>query len=169
MNSDIACEQFKRTDAFMKEYGITNAVIYIGYTMGENRSVKDTDKITFKYPLKNDFKMTEKDCQKYLINQEMENPLYRYFTRTGCAMCPAQSDKSWFEVWKNFKETWEYMVWIEKRLKFYLDMGMKIQNPYWFSSYRTCEDMEKMFLEADKQGSLFDFSDEPLKDCFCKI
>jgi hypothetical protein len=29
--------------------------------------------------------------------------------------------------------------------------------------------MENKFIEADKQGSLFDFSDEPLKDCFCKI
>ena len=29
--------------------------------------------------------------------------------------------------------------------------------------------MEKEFIKADKQSGLFDFSDEPLKDCFCKI
>jgi hypothetical protein len=39
----------------------------------------------------------------------------------------------------------------------------------WFSGYRSCEDMEQMFMHKEKQGSLFDFSDEPLKDCFCKI
>jgi len=37
-----------------------------------------------------------------------------------------------------------------------------------FSNYRTCEDMEKLFIKADRQGSLLDFSDEPAKDCFCK-
>ena len=31
------------------------------------------------------------------------------------------------------------------------------------------KNMEKKFKTIDNQGSLFDFSDEPLKDCFCKI
>ena len=48
-------------------------------------------------------------------------------------------------------------------------MNPKVKNNFWFSGYRTCADMEKQFIKADRQGSLFNFSDEPLKDCFCKI
>ena len=45
--------------------------------------------------------------------------------------------------------------------------GFKIVNKFWFNGHKTCEDMEKEFnLKAE---SLFDFSDEPLRDCFCKI
>ena len=47
--------------------------------------------------------------------------------------------------------------------------GEKVQNKYWFSRQRTCADMEREFKKADKQSGLFDFSDELLKDCFCKI
>ena len=159
----------KPANEFIKANNISKAVTYIGYTKGENRSVKNTDSVTYVYPLRDDFKMTETDCQKYLINQEMENPLYRDFTRTGCGMCPAQSEQAWFKVYKNHKQTWDYMKWIEQRLRYYLSKGMKIQNPYWFTDHRSCEDMERVFNKAENQGSLFDFSDEPLKDCFCKI
>ena len=95
----------------------------------------------------------------------MENPLYKHFSRTGCSVCPAQSDRAWFEVWKHFPDTWEYMREIEKRLSKF----DKVKSKTWFNDFRSCEDMEKKFKKADKQGSLFDFSDEPLKDCFCKI
>ena len=137
--------------------------IYIGFTLDEaNRRMID-DK--FIYPLIDDFKMTERNCQEYLINQEMQNPLYNYFSRTGCSVCPAQSNKAWFEVWKNFPDTWGYMKEIEHRLS----KIEKVKNATWFTNFRTCEDMENEFKKANKQGSLFDFSDEPLKDCFCKI
>ena len=111
--------------------------------------------------------VAETDCQKYLLEQEMENPLYRLFTRTGCAICPAQSDRAWFEVYKHYPDTWEYMRWIEKRLFAYIGMGYDVVNPYWFSGKRRIEDMENQFKK--ETASLFDFSDEPLKDCFCKI
>ena len=140
---------------------------YIGYTLNENRSVQNTDVFTFSYPLKEIFKMTEEDWKQYLINQEMENPLYRYFSRTGCAICPAQSEKAWYEVYKNFPETWEYMRFIENRLQWYVKSGYEVINPYWFKGEKTIAQMEAQFNRT--AGSLFDFSDEPLKDCFCKI
>lgn len=157
------------SDLFVKENNITNAVWYIGFTLGENRKINNTDKQSFEYPLKDIFKLREIDCQKYLLDQDMENPLYKYFNRTGCFMCPAQSDRSWYQVWKNFPDDWAYMKWIEKRLLKLQSMGYKVKNCYWFTDFRTCDDMEKKFKLIDKQGSLFDFSDEPLKDCFCKI
>jgi len=149
----------KPLDKYLKN---TKIVKYIGFTLGEDRNVDDTDFVVHKYPLRDDFKMTEEDCKAYLINQEMENPLYRHFNRTGCFMCPFQSDKSFYETYKNYPKEWEYMKGIEQKL----DGSV---NDFWFTKYRTIEDMEKEFIKADRQGSLFDFSDEPLKDCFCKI
>ena len=95
----------------------------------------------------------------------MENPLYRHFTRTGCAKCPFKSDRDWFNTWKYYPD-----IWIE--LKALEEEVAKMDNVFsknMFSNFRTCADMEKKFIRADKQGSLFDFSDEPVKDCFCKI
>lgn len=143
--------------------------LYIGFTKDETKRKMNGGGGNFLYPLIDEFNMTEQNCQEYLINQEMENPLYKFFTRTGCGICPAQSNKAWYQIWKYFPEIWSYMVWIEQRLLTYKSMGMKVKNAYWFTEYRTCEDMEKVFIKSDKQGSLFDFSDEPLKDCFCKI
>lgn len=152
-----------------KELNITNATVYIGYTVGENRSVENPKNITYKYPLKDIFKMNGSDCQSYLEKQEMENPLYKYFTRTGCSICTGQSDRAWFQVWKNFPKIWEYMKFVEQKLLSYEKMGMKVKNAYWFTKYRTCEYMEKKFKKSDKQKGLMDFSDDPLKNCFCKI
>lgn len=156
-------------DAYLRNKSDGVITKYIGFTLDENRNVNDTDIITHKYPLRDVFMMTERNCQEYLINQEMENPLYKFFSRTGCSVCPAQSDKAWFEVWKNFPETWGYMKDIERELQELENKGHKIKNKTWFNDFRTCEDMEAKFIKADRQGSLFDFSDEPLKDCFCKI
>ena len=142
---------------------------YIGYTMGEDRSVQDTDITTFKYPLKDIFKMTEEDCKAYISKQDMENPLYKHFSRTGCAMCPFQSDKSWFMVWKHYPKIWDKMLKREMKLDYIHHNKNKVINKYWFINHKTILEKEKEFQKMEKQGSLFDFSDEPVKDCFCKI
>lgn len=154
-------------ERWVKDQGITEYKIYIGFTTSEQHRRMKGDE--FIYPLIDDFKMSELDCAAYLKEREMQNPLYRYFTRTGCSFCPAQSDRSFFQVWKHFKKDWEYMKQIENRLFKLEKAGEHIQNKYWFSGQRTCADMEKLFIRADKQSGLFDFSDEPIKDCFCKI
>jgi len=150
----------KPQDDFIKDF--EKVIFYIGYTKGENRSIQNTDKQTFLYPLKDIFKMTEEDCKQYLINQEMENPLYRHFSRTGCDMCPFKSEKDWFNTWKYYPKTWDKIKKIENNLNGSV-------NDTFFTNYRNHKQMEELFKSADKQGSLFDFSDEPLKDCFCKI
>jgi len=138
----------------------------MGITLDEPERAKRDDK-HFLYPLIDIFKMFERDCQQYLINQEMENPLYRHFTRTGCKKCFYQSDRDFFNIWKHYPKVWAEMKEYEKRVQAHTKA--KEENKYWFTGFRTCEDMERKFEKADKQGSLFDFSDEPLKDCFCKI
>ncbi len=154
-------------DKWLKDNNIKEHKIYIGFTMDEpNRKMQGDN---FLYPLINDFKMSETDCHQYLINQEMENPLYKHFTRTGCSFCPAQSDRSFYQVWKHYPNEWEYMKNIEKKLFDLEKQGETIQNKYWFNGRKTCAEMEKKFKTIDNQGSLFDFSNEPLADCFCKI
>lgn len=156
----------KPFDDLINQLNIKEHKTYIGFTIDEKNRIMKDDK--FIYPLIDHFNMSENDCKKYLVDQEMENPLYRFFNRTGCGICPAQSKKAWFEVWKNFKDTWNYMKQIEDELFRLERIGHKIKNKYWFPNFKIISDYEKEFIKID-QGSLFDFSDEPLKDCFCKI
>lgn len=152
-------------EKWLKEKGIKEYFIYIGFTTDEpNRKMQGTE---FLYPLIDIFRMSERDCQQYLIQQEMENPLYKHFTRTGCSFCPAQSDRSFYQIWKHYPKEWNYMKKLEKQLQEAEQKGETVQNKFWFNGRRTCEQMEEMFKR--ESSSLFDFSDEPLKDCFCKI
>lgn len=153
------------TDKIIKKIiGESEYTTYVGFTASEkNRKFENGNYI---YPLI-DLGMTEDNCKKYLQDQEMENQLYRFFSRTGCYMCQAQSERAWYEVFTNFKKDWEYMKFVEHRFNFYKSRGYKIINEYWFEGNRTTNDMEKIFNRT--ADSLFDFSDEPLKDCFCKI
>ena len=154
-------------ERFLKENNIKDYKIYIGYTLNEKSRINKEDK-TKLFPLIDIFKMSERNCQEYLINNEMENPLYKHFTRTGCFFCPAQSERDKFIIWKNYPEKWEYMKNIEKRLNEYKKLKEKVIYDNWHMG-TSIEELEKKFIILNKQGSLFDFSNEPLKDCFCKI
>ncbi len=158
-------------ERYLKDkYPKDKKTVYLGYTVEEDRSATaEVSNLVYEYPLKDKFKYRESDCIQYLAMQEMENVLYRFFTRLGCFLCPFQSEKSWYELWLNFPKLWKILVDIEYTLYEFEMMGKTVINKHWFSSHRTCEDMEAIFKEKKKQGNLFDFSDEPLKDCFCKI
>ena len=150
-------------DKWIKENITDKYKTYIGITLDETHRV-DREK-NFLYPLIDNFKMTSEHCIAYLKNQEMENPLYKHFTRTGCRKCQYQSDRDFFNIWKHYPHVWQEFIDYEARVK-KID---NVVNKEWFDKNRTCVDMEKKFKQADRQGGLFDFSDEPVKDCFCKI
>jgi len=155
---------------WLKEKNIKNYYVYFGFTIDEqNRKNGDMNLYANGkplFPLIDIFKMSERDCQEYLISQDMENPLYKFFTRTGCAKCPYQSDRNFFNIWKHFPKKWQETKDLEKRVWGY---HIEAVSSRFFSKYRTAEEMETKFIKADKQGRLFDFSDDPIKDCFCKI
>lgn len=152
-------------ERWAKENKINNYKIYVGFTTDEGARInRETNKI---YPLYDDFKMSERDCKQYLIEQEMENPLYKHFNRTGCFMCPFQSERSWKSVYDNYPKEWKYIKKIEEKLQELEDKGEKILNKRWFVQNKSAIDMENKF--KNESSSLFDFSDEPIRDCFCKI
>jgi len=146
------------TDKWIRKNVKEEYKIYIGFTRDEKQRAINTSKKEI-YPLIDYFNMSENDCKQYLINQEMENPLYKHFSRTGCKLCPYKSQTDWWKIYHFFNDDWNEAKEIEKQL-------IKQQNEYcYFIGNKPMEKWEKQF----KQGSLFDFSDEPIKDCFCKI
>ena len=155
---------------WIKENNIEDYKLYIGITTDEKHRAKSTMELANNgmpvYPLIEYFDMSERDCQEYLIEEEMENPLYRHFKRTGCAKCQYKSKADWFNTWKHYPKVWEDIKDLEKRVKEYPIEAVSYNI---FADFKKTEDLEKEFKKADKQGNLFNFSAEPLKDCFCKI
>jgi len=132
---------------------------YIGFTKDETHRCK-TDKNEI-YPLVTDYKMSEIDCQKYLVDHEMENSLYRHFTRTGCRLCPYQSERDWYKIYQYFPDVWQELKDMEQRLNTFDN----VLYPKPFQKYQGTSEYEKMF----KGRQEWDFNDQPLKDCLCHI
>ena len=145
-------------DSWISKNKIKEYKTYIGFTNEEkNRVGKDENAI---YPLIEYFNMSEYDCKAYLINQDMENLLYRHFTRTGCGLCPFKSERDWFNTYKYYPEMFKLGKEIEEKLS--------NQKEYkFFHKMKPLSYHEKKFKRHD--AVLFDFDDEPARDCFCKI
>lgn len=150
-------------EKWLKRENITEYKIYIGFTVDETHRRSSDEK--FLYPLIDDFKMSESECAAYLKDREMQNPLYKHFTRTGCFFCPYASQRAFYQTWKHYPKEWAKIKAYESRL---LSAGKNILNPSFFKDYKSCDEMEEIFRQSDKQGS-FVFDDEPLRDYFCKI
>ncbi|WP_033916609.1 phosphoadenosine phosphosulfate reductase family protein [Campylobacter sputorum] len=160
--------KIRPTERYLKSLGIKDYKTYIGYTTTETGRLNREDK-TKLYPLVDIFHFNEMDCATYLRKNEMENPLYRKFSRTGCAFCPAHGETGKFYVWKYYPKVWAEMKRIEKRLKELEKGGEQVIYNNWHLG-ESLEELEAKFIKADKQKSLFDELDpEPLKDCFCKV
>jgi 3'-phosphoadenosine 5'-phosphosulfate sulfotransferase (PAPS reductase)/FAD synthetase len=150
----------KVTDLFIKENNILEPVFYVGYTYSEQKrsQVKATNQI---FPLI-DSRKCEADVDSILKEIDMVNPLYEFFERTGCAICPYQSDRSFYTLMIKFPEQWGLMKWYERELKGLKESGSKVVNSQW-DDRRTLLDMEKLFLINNKH-----FSAQAPKSCECK-
>lgn len=153
--------KIKSTDSFVKENDILEPVFYVGYTYSEqNRSkVKATNQI---FPLI-ERKKCEADVDRILKSINMINPLYDFFERTGCAICPYQSDRSFYTLMIKFPEQWAKMKWFENELKDLEKQGYNVVNSQW-DDRRTIKQLENIFLENKRN-----FSTVPPKSCECKI
>jgi 3'-phosphoadenosine 5'-phosphosulfate sulfotransferase (PAPS reductase)/FAD synthetase len=142
---------------------LEDTVQYVGFVYGEQSRVEAMPKYC-EAPLY-ESGLKEIDVQRYLEENEMENPLYRDFNRTGCAICPKQGIKDKYVLWSKYPKIWEYMSKTEQELN--ADENKTGVYPRWHIDL-FIEDMEKQFIKKQSQ-STFEFEEEPVRDCFCKI
>jgi len=142
---------------------ITEHFKYVGYVYGEFERFNNAPEYV-KAPLI-EWRWREAEVQKYLKDMQMENPLYRHFNRTGCAICPKQSEASKYMLYKHYPEKWDYMKQMEHNLN--TDENRTGFYPRWHTEL-TIAQLEEKFKKKDKQQT-FAFDDEPLADCFCVI
>lgn len=100
----------------------------------------------FKYPLI-EANMKTKDVIAYCKKIGMLNKLYERFTRLGCWLCPKQSERSLFSLWKYYPDFWDELKKLEK------------DSPHGFK-IKSLAEYEKMFKWRTKQTTLFDLEDE---------
>lgn len=132
----------------------------IGFTKSEEgRVTKDP---SMRYPLI-EWNWCEGDVDLYLESIDMVNPLYVFFSRTGCGMCPYMSLRGYYIVWKFFKKTWRYMKKIERSLFRMERQGIKVNNCTWHDRYTLVE------LERDFKTGTKTYDDTPAKECLCAI
>ncbi len=86
-----------------KEYKHTVVKEYVGIAANEPSRVKNTGEL---YPLV-DWNITEDEILHILIERGLHNPLYNTFHRTGCFLCPKQSLKTLYKLYKEFPEKWK--------------------------------------------------------------
>lgn len=132
----------------------------IGFTKSEEHRAKDT--VNERYPLI-EWNWCEGDVDHYLESIEMTNPLYEYFSRTGCGMCPYMSLRGYYIVWKFFPKTWRYMKKIERKLFRLQRKGIEVNNCTWHDRYTLIE------LEHDFKTGKKEYDDTPAKECLCAI
>lgn len=84
---------------------------YIGIALDEPRRYREhMEKEGYIYPLFTEFKMTEKDCRDLCEERGILNPLYQYFDRLGCFLCPKQNDEALKTLCKHFKKEWKELI-----------------------------------------------------------
>ncbi|GAB6150723.1 phosphoadenosine phosphosulfate reductase domain-containing protein [Clostridium novyi] len=94
-----------------------DVIQYIGYTKDEKSNTRQDMKWNYysnkvkqkRFPLI-DWGMSESDCYKYCYEEGILNPLYNYFKRLGCYLCPKQSEESLRTLKKYFPEQWNELI-----------------------------------------------------------
>jgi 3'-phosphoadenosine 5'-phosphosulfate sulfotransferase (PAPS reductase)/FAD synthetase len=149
-------------DHWMKENEIGEHTLYIGYTHSEKKRAKANTATNQVYPLI-DARMCEADVDALLERIDLVNPLYEYFYRTGCAMCPYQKIRGFYLLWLKFNDKWEWMKEIEHKLMAMEDNGTNVINSQWNIRY-SLDELEASF----KNGEIL-FDVEAPKACECGI
>ena len=85
-------------------------IVYLGIAKGEEKRIQKNPNL--KYPLL-DWGWTEEKCLQYLKDKGLENPLYKHFKRTGCWLCPKQSQKSLKSLYLHYPAMWKHLKKLE--------------------------------------------------------
>lgn len=93
--------------------------IYIGLSYDEKHRISKTQlfkNVQYLYPLIK-WKIKEKETNIYLKKINLYNNLYNYFGRLGCYICPKQSLKRLYILYKYFPELWQDLYKLGKKYK----------------------------------------------------
>ena len=83
-------------------------------------------------------KMTERDCINFLKERDLINPLYEYFRRIGCWLCPYQGKKSLHMLYLKYPQLWAKLLEYER------------DSPQGFLSDGELNDLSKIFEQRLK-------------------
>ncbi|PZT47244.1 hypothetical protein B6S12_10085 [Helicobacter valdiviensis] len=135
--------------------------ILIGYTHSEVKSgrVSNLSYGVAKYPL-HEWGWNEKECEDFLKERGIANPLYKYFERTGCFFCPKQSKASLYNLFKFFPKEWQKCKDFESLAK---SKGCLNQT---FKPNMTLEKLELDFKKNPKLDLSEDYKSDEV--CFCR-
>jgi len=131
-------------DKWLKDNNFIEYTLYIGYTYSEKGRAEKITAINQRYPLI-ELKMCEADIDRYLENIDLVNPLYQFFERTGCAMCPYQKQRGFYVLWSKYPDWWKWMKDIEHKLMAMEDLGQPVVNSQWNIRY-TMDELEDAFI-----------------------
>jgi hypothetical protein len=97
-------DKFKKRpqNEFIKQFKKEGVVQYIGIALEEFHRMKTSDIkwITWKYPLV-EWRIDRSSCIKIIEKAGLPIPV-----KSGCYMCPFQSDESWARLFNSKKELW---------------------------------------------------------------
>jgi 3'-phosphoadenosine 5'-phosphosulfate sulfotransferase (PAPS reductase)/FAD synthetase len=130
--------KFKILDSFIEK----DDVRYLGIAIDEYN--RKQDKKGYEYPLI-DWGWTERDCRDFLKKNypQFYPPFLKKFGRTGCWLCPKQSQKSLEILYNHYPKLWE-------KLKKYDQ-----DSPHNFKPNKTIKELEEMFETNKMQMSMF--------------
>lgn len=86
--------------------------------------------------------ITEQMAREYLEKRNLLNPLYKYFDRLGCYLCPKQNARSLRTLYDNWPDLWQ------KLLQYDDDSSNQFKVGY------TAHDFDLRFRKEDMQGEL---------------
>lgn len=130
-------------DDWIKRNNIGEHTLYIGYTYSEQKRASSNGATNQVYPLIN-AKKCEWDVDELLKRIDLINPLYEFFDRTGCSMCPYQKNRGYYILWLKFNSVWEWMKSVEHKLFDLEDSGVKVINSQWHIRF-TLDELEEDF------------------------
>ena len=105
---------------YLKEKCLNGKIyIYVGLSYEEKHRIAKINlfkNTQYLYPLI-EWKIREKETNEYLKNINLYNNLYDYFDRLGCYICPKQSFKRLYTLYKYFPELWQDLYDLGKKYK----------------------------------------------------
>jgi len=88
-----------------------NSINCIGIASDEQERVQINPNI--RYPLI-EWGWSEEKCIDYLQDKGILNDMYKHFSRTGCWMCPKQSNYSKYMLYKHYPKLWSMLKIIDR-------------------------------------------------------